>query len=158
MNKDNDAIRQVFELGETAVNQTDLANRIHANLQTHRLELPADWPSFALNAESAAASSTANVYATIADAVKAYDQIWLEPAIPTSDNSLLARLKRPLHQLTLFYVNKLGQKQIIFNDRLLRAVNSLASLDEEKGREIQALREQMTHLQQRIEALEQKQS
>lgn len=157
MNVDKNTIRQVFELAKTAVNPTDLAIRISTNLQTRSLELPAQWPSFALTPDRAITPSTGNVHAAIADALKIYDQIWLEPAISAADNSLLARLKRPFHNLSLFYVNKLGQKQIAFNDRLLRAIKSLASLDEEKSREIQALREQVARLQQQIKNLEHKQ-
>lgn len=158
MNVDKETIRHVFELENTAVNTANLAQRISTNLQTRSLTLPTDWPSFALTIDADAAPSAATLHTAIADAVQAYDQIWLEPAIPTADNSFWARLKRPFHQLVLFYVNKLGQKQIIFNDRLLRAVHSLARLDDEKNREIEALRAQVAQLQQQIRDLEQKQS
>ncbi len=156
MNVDPNAIWQVFELEKTAVNSTILAQQISTNLQVRSLKLPTDWPSFALTIDIPPTPSAAHHLRTaIAEAVKAYDQIWLELAIPASDNSLMARLKRPFHQLALFYVNRLGQKQIVFNDRLLRAVNSLANLDEEKSREIQVLRAQVAELQQRIQGLEQ---
>ena len=156
MSVDTETIRQVFELEKTAVDPTNLAQRISTNLQTRPLKLPTNWPSFALTTDAESTMSTSHRQTVIAEAIKAYDQIWLEPNIAASDNSFLARLKRPFHQLVLFYVNKLGQKQIIFNDRLLRAVQSLASLDDEKSREIESLRAQIDQLQQQVKDLEQK--
>lgn len=153
MSVDTETIRQVFELEKTAVNPTDLAQRISINLQTRPLKLPADWPSFALTTNAESTIFTSHLQKVITDAIKAYDQIWLEPSISVSDNSFLARLKRPFHQLVLFYVNKLGQKQIIFNDRLLRAVQSLVNLDDEKSREIESLRAQIDQLQQQAKDL-----
>jgi lipid II:glycine glycyltransferase (peptidoglycan interpeptide bridge formation enzyme) len=92
------------------------------------------------------------------NAIKEYDKIWLELSIPAADKSFAARLKRPLHQLVLFYVNRIGQKQIKFNDRMLRIVNHLVTSEEKKENEIKELQERLAHLQKRIEELEQDQS
>lgn len=162
MDLDKDAIYQVFELEKTAVNQTDLATRIYNNLKTHDLEAPAHWPTFALtsdevNSESYSASAS-NLRAALNNAIKEYDKIGLELSIPAADKSFAARLKRPFHQLVLFYVNKIGQKQIKFNDRLLRIVKQLVASEEKKDSKINKLQEQLAHLQKRIEELEQSQS
>ena len=148
MKLDEDAIRHVFELEQTAVDQTNLAKRISKNLRTRPLESPLHWPTFALTTDrpSSESMTAANLHKMLDDAIKEYDQIWLELSIPASDRSISARLKRPFHQLVLFYVNKIGQKQIIFNDRLLRVLNGLVDLERERESKIQTLTQQVAHL------------
>lgn len=159
MDLDKDVIRQVFELEKTAVNQTDLAARIYNNLKTHKLEAPAHWSVFALTVDNLNDDPLSlDLHEALNSATKEYDKIWLEMSIPASDTSFVARLKRPFHQLVLFYVNKIGQKQIKFNDRLLRLVNHLIVSEEKKENEIKELQEKLAHLQKRIEELEQDQS
>ena len=157
MDLDKDTIRQVFALGDTAVNQTSLAERISKNLEGHQLKSPTHWPTFALTEDAPGSDSVsiASLREALNNATKEYDKIWLEITIPASDNSFAARLKRPFHQLVLFYVNRIGQKQIRFNDRLLRILNHLVTLEEKKDGEIQALRQQVTDLQKRLEELDQ---
>ena len=157
MDLDKVEVRQVFELEKTAVNQTDLAKRISNNLKAHQLKSPAHWPTFALTTDASNNESfaTSDLRKTVNSATKEYDKIWLELSIPASDKSFVARLKRPFHQLVLFYVNRIGQKQIKFNDRLLRAINHLVASEEKKNNEIKELRKQLADLQKRIAELEQ---
>lgn len=159
MKLDKDEIRQVFELEKTAVNQTDLATRIYNNLKTHKLEAPTHWPVFALTMDNLNDDPLSlDLREALNSATKEYDKVWLELSIPAADKSFAARLKRPFHQLVLFYVNRIGQKQIKFNDRLLRIVNQMIVSEEKKEDEIKELQERLAHLQKRIEELEQGQS
>ena len=156
MNLDEDVIRGVFELEKTAVNQTDLVSRIHHNLKSHDLKGPQQWPKFALATDSinAAFASDSGLHNALSNALKEYDKIGLELSIPASDKSFITRLKRPFHQLVLFYVNKIGQRQIMVNDRLLRIINHLVISEEKKDKTIKELRAQLADLQKRVEELE----
>ena len=138
MDLDRNTVRQVFELEKTAVNQTDLAARIYNNLKMYELKAPTHWPAFALSSDALShdTSSISDLREALNNAIKEYDKIWLELSIPASDKTFAARIRRPFHQLVLFYVNKLGQKQIKFNDRLLRIVNQLITSEEKKDDEI----------------------
>lgn len=156
MEFDENKVRRVFELKDTAVNQEILAKRIADNLQKHQLTTPSSWPTFTLPSAplSTETAVSASFLAALEQATAQYDKIWLDLAIPTTDNSFLTRLKRPFHQLVLFYVNKLGQRQIKFNDQLLRIIHQLVAAQNKKDVTIEKLQEQLTDLQKRIETLE----
>ena len=156
MNVDENEIDQVFSLAETAVSQTELVARISQNLKQHQLKSPTTWSTFTLapHAPNDSPSVASELRRALDNATKMYDNVWLTPAILASDSSLTARLKRPFHQLSVFYVNKIGQKQIRINDRLLRVIHHLVTLHEEKEQEIQNLRQQLTSLEQRLAKLE----
>lgn len=156
MDIDKDFIRQVFELEKTAVNQDRLAENISENLKKRHLKSPTQWPTFALapNQTNNESFSSSGLIVALDNATQSYDKIWLELSIPASDTSLSARIKRPFHQLVLFYVNNLGQKQIKFNDRLLRIINKLTVSDGSKDAEIRELKEQLAELRNRVQELE----
>jgi hypothetical protein len=156
MGLDKNTVRQVFELGKTAVNQEALASRIAQNLGVHHFESPTAWPTFALPTTTGHGESTAasDLQLAVEQATKTYDKVWVDLAIPATDKSLSARVKRLFHALVVFYVNILGQKQIKFNDRLLRVIHQLVANENNKDAEIQALRAQLTDLQNRVQALE----
>jgi hypothetical protein len=155
-----DTIRQVFEIGVTAVDQNALAQRIAHNLQAHNLQTPDTWPAFVLTAVQPPENApfTPELYAALAQANQHYDKIWVEMSLAKTRFPLLKRLKRSAHQLVLFYVNQLGQRQIAFNDRILRVVNRIVSTQAERDADMEALKQQIAALQARIEELEQKQS
>ena len=58
------------------------------------------------------------------------DRLTLQPEIAPSTvpliGPLLDRLRRPLHQLVIFYVNRLAVQQMTLNRHLLRTVDLLA--------------------------------
>jgi len=97
------------------------------------------------------------VYEHLYHAAMLHDQLHVTPLVRTSRapiiGPLLTALRRKLHELTLFYVYQLAQKQITVNTHLLGAMNALvrdmedAPQAEETQREIEALR-------QRLEAIE----
>jgi hypothetical protein len=59
---------------------------------------------------------------------------------------LVARVKRPLHQLTRFYVDLLATRQSAVNRPLVRAVELLAKRVAEQEREIAELRREVARL------------
>jgi hypothetical protein len=63
---------------------------------------------------------------------------------------LADRLRRELHGLPVFYCNLLGQRQILFNDRLLHLLASFA----QRLKVTEDVADQVQALQRRIEALE----
>jgi hypothetical protein len=156
MSLDKNTVRQVYELGKTAVNQEALAARIAENLANHQLESPPDWPTFALTNTPAHSEFAASpdLRLAVEQATQAYDKIWVDLSIAAADKSFLARIKRPFHELAAYYVNRLGQRQIKFNDRLLRLIHRLIATENRKDAEIQALQTQLSDLQARIQALE----
>ena len=86
-----------------------------------------------------------------------HDQLHVMPHIRTSRvpiiGPLLTALRRKLHELTLFYVYQLAQKQITVNTHLLGALNALVrDLEElpsaeDAQREIEALRQRLQTLE-----------
>ncbi len=153
---DTNNISAVFEMENTAVSPHDLAAKITAILEKHPLDTPQNWPEFAITAVSPANATAdlTDLYAALEQAANAYDQIWVPAEITPSRWSLLTRVKKSFHQLVLFYVNRLGERQIKFNDRILRAVNLLASAQAARDEEIISLQQQITRLQNQIEQQE----
>jgi hypothetical protein len=159
MGLDKNMIRQLFELEKTAVNQNALAERISENLKKHQLQTPDKWATFALPTTLAENETITNadLLAALEQAAQTYDKIWVDLSLSPTDNSITTRIKRLFHQLAIFYVNKLGQKQIKFNDRLLRVVQQLIVVENEKDAQIRGLQEQLARLQKRVQEMEKSQ-
>ncbi|MCP4422695.1 MAG: hypothetical protein GY805_39300 [Chloroflexi bacterium] len=159
MDIDKDTICQLFELEKTAVNQDTLAERISENLRKHHLHSPDKWETFTLPSTIVGNESVTDtdLLPALEQATKNYDKIWVEISLPLADNSFSTRIKRLFHQLTVFYVNKLGQKQIKFNDRLLRVIHHLIASENEKDAKIGELQGHLAQLQKRVQELEKNQ-
>lgn len=67
------------------------------------------------------------------------------PQVPVGAGALL-RLKRAAHELAVFYVNQLANRQVQVNTNLVRAVARLAADQAALRRENAALREQLDEL------------
>lgn len=65
--------------------------------------------------------------------------------------AILIRLKRELHGLAAFYCNLLGQRQILFNEKLVQILNVFSHSLESA----ESLVDRVAELQQRVELLEQ---
>lgn len=85
-----------------------------------------------------------------------FDQVWVElsiierlyPVIGTIVN----RVKRDLHQLVIYYVNQLGQRQRIVNEDIVRLVNrAILEID---AADLTALRRDLDHTNARLAELE----
>ena len=156
MDLENETVRHVFELEKTAVNQDDLARQITKNLKKHHLDTPNQWPTFTLASTlDGYHSDLASLQEAFNRATKSYDTIEVALSFTPSDRSLMARIKRPFHQLVVFYANRLGQKQIKFNDHTLRLFNQLIASNAKKDTEIKELQSQLKFLQNRIQEIDQ---
>jgi len=149
-------IEATFTMENTAVSPDDLAGKIAATLEKYPLREPASWPEFALTANDPAAATPdpANLHAALEQAVRAYDQMWVTAEITPSRWPFVTRIKKSFHQLVIFYVNRLGERQIKFNDRILRAVNLLAAAHAAKDAEITRLRQRLTQLENQLDQQE----
>lgn len=156
---DVENINEVFKIGGlTAVNQGQIAHTIAAELEAQPFSTPEHWAEFAITAVSTPnqATSDSELHSALAQAAAHYDQIWVSMDLADSSLPLLSRIKKNFHSLTLFYVNRLGEKQTRFNDRILRAANALAGKQLQQEAEIAELKEQIAQLQAAIAEMEQK--
>lgn len=99
------------------------------------------------------------VYEHLYQAALIHDQLGISMNVVPSRapiiGGLMTALRRKLHELTLYYVNQLAQKQITFNIHILGAVNGLAheleaappSATAELKREVETLRQQVRALE-----------
>jgi hypothetical protein len=151
---DLNRIRKVFQI--SGVDQEDLTRRIAANQETHQQQTPETWSEFAIQPATAGEHSSLpnDAYASLAQASQAYDQVWVSPGPITSRIPLTAGLKQAFHQLVVYYVNQLGERQMTFNDRILRVVNYLVQGQTAQDAEIAVLRQQVADLQVRLEEVE----
>ena len=153
-----DKISALFEMENTAVSPDELSQKIAATLARYSLETPASWPEFAITSTPPdAAPDLHQLYAALEQAARAYDQIWVTAEITPSRWPLLNRIKKSFHQLVIFYVNRLGERQIKFNDRILRAANLLAAAQSVRDEEITRLKGQIAYLQTRLDEREKRQ-
>ncbi len=152
-------IEATFAMENTAVSLDDLAGKIAATLEKYPLCGPASWPEFAITASDLAATTPdpAGLHAALEQAVRAYDQIWVTAEMTPSRWPFVTRIKKSFHQLVIFYANRLGERQIKFNDRILRAVNLLAAAHTAKDAEIIRLRQRLTQLENRLDQQEHRQ-
>lgn len=153
----SESVRQVFQIADPAIDEDELARRLAANLEKHDLQSPEIWPEFAITPirPGERPQFPDEVYASLARASEAYDQIWVKADVAPSRFPLFTHLKRAFHQLVIYYVNRLGERQMIVNDRLLRMINQLVARHEQTDPQIEELQQRITELEARLEQLEQ---
>lgn len=113
---------ELIQLDETRVDKTAVLQQIEQNLATRQFTSPS-FPTFQLELGSLPQDGTrsAMLLQKLAQLNEQSHQLWLEPQLPpatTTPQRFLNWLKRPFHQLVVFYVNKLGQQQNEINDRM----------------------------------------
>ncbi|MCP5100434.1 MAG: hypothetical protein GY943_33205 [Chloroflexi bacterium] len=157
MNKRSDIIRQVFDLGNIDIDQDELAQKIAKNRGIRPYHTPDTWPQFAVTPPSLHETNTLppNLHAALHQASTTYDQIWVTSPPGPPRRAIIATIKHQLHQLVIFYANKLGKKQIDTNEQLLRALNTLATITHQQNQEIVTLQQQIDQLQTKVIQLEQ---
>lgn len=156
---DVESTNKVFKIGGvTAVNQQQIAHTIATELEAQPFTMPEHWPEFAITAISNPNQSTGDseLNSALAQATASYDQIWVSMDLAESSIPFLTRIKKNFHSLALFYVNRLGEKQTRFNDRILRAANALAGKQMQQEAEFAELKELIAQLQATIAEMEQK--
>jgi len=152
-------LEEIVKVDETAVDKTALLQQLVQNLQTHDADTQVSFPTFELaelpSPENARFSP--ELYQRLARLHAQYDQLVIEsnpiPA-PAWGERLLAAVKRPFHQLAVFYVNKLRIQQTAVNDDLRRILHLLLTELEQPDPRIAALEAEITRLQARLAALE----
>ena len=157
MDKNDAMIRKVFDLGDIDVDQGVLAQEIAEEMGKRPLSHPTTWPQFAVTPPAMHETNTLppDLHTALHQASALYDQIWvtLPPTPPRT--AIIATLKQQLHQLVIFYANKLGEKQIDTNEQLLRSLNMLSFINHQQNQEIAALQQQVNQLQVEVARLAQ---
>ncbi len=143
---------EIIQIADPEIDATDLAARIEANLREHDLTGPENFPAFEI-APPEKETCTALDF-DLHQAREAYAQTWVSVDVPEGDLPLLGRLKRALHELIVYYVNRLAERQTRFNAALLRIVNKRRS---ECHSDQAALRREIAQLRERVERLERQQ-
>jgi hypothetical protein len=136
--------------------------RIREGLVTHALDQAVEFPTFAIaQAEQGEATRfSEELYYQLEQANLNYDQIWVELSQVEGQMPLLGRFvnrfKRELHRLVVYYVNRLGERQVTMNDALVRTLNALVhNLEGEADRaDVLALQQKVAALEARLEKLE----
>ena len=157
MNHKNN-ISKVFSLRIPAEDIQQLEEAIQSHLEARQFSAPNQWSEFMITAVSSSHSQTENkeLISALSQATEYYDQLYVPLDIIDSSIPLLTRMKQSVHQLVLFYVNKLGEKQTRVNDRILRVINPLVNKQLQQETEIAQLKEEIAQLKATIAQMEQK--
>lgn len=154
--KDN--LAQVFSLHIPTQDGQRLQEAINTHLESRQFSAPNSWAEFAITAVSTSHPQPENneLISALNQATQYYDQLYVSIDITDSTIPLLTRVKQSFHQLALFYVNKLGEKQTRFNDRILRVLHPVVHKQLQQEAEIAELKEQIAQLQAKIAKMGQK--
>ena len=109
-----------------------------------------DWPLF-----------SKELYYHLEQANLNYDQVLVELSVIESQMPLLGffvnRFKRELHQLVVYYVNMVAERQVVVNDAVVQALNQMVErldIDPPKEFDFGSLQQQIAELRERLEGLE----
>ncbi|WP_420645721.1 hypothetical protein [Candidatus Leptofilum sp.] len=121
---------KVIALDETHIDKTAVLQQIEHNLAKRQFTHPASFPTFQLELENLPqnGSLSAELLQKLAQLNEQTSQLWLDPELPparTATERLLNRLKRPFHQLVIFYVNKMGRQQNEINAQMQQIITQL---------------------------------
>lgn len=121
---------ELIQLDETRIDKTAVLQQIEQNLAAHQLENNMSFPSF--QTEMPIANKNGRVSAELVQKLARLNsqanQLWLDPQLPpaqTITERFLNRLKRPFHQLVVFYVNQIAQQQNEINDQMRQIITEL---------------------------------
>lgn len=139
------------------VDVEEVMRQIRAYLAKKRggtpVELPSHWPSSGILAP--------HVYEELYQANQIYDKLYvasyLTPVRVPLVGGLWQRLRRELHHIAVFYVNRLGEAQIRFNAHIVRILNELVRhLDSDTTVDkVELLERRVQELEKRLAAIEQ---
>lgn len=152
-------LEKMVQVDETAVDKATLLQRVTHNLRAHNLDTSVTFPTFVLPELSPPEEGrfSTELYQRLARLQAQFDQLAVESEpIPAYSwgQRILAAVKRPFHQLTIFYVNKLGARQTAVNDELHRTLHLLLTELEQPDPRLAALEAEINRLQARLAALE----
>lgn len=157
MDNNDEMMQNVFDLGDIDVDQDALAQEIEEKVAKRPFHTPNTWPQFAITPPTAHETETLppDLHAALRQAAASYDQIWIASPPAPPRRAIIPYIKHLLHQLSIFYVNKIGEKQIDTNEQLVRALNVLSVTNHQQNQEITALQKQVNQLQKQVTKLEQ---
>jgi hypothetical protein len=99
------------------------------------------------------------LYESLEEANIWHDKIYVDDQLLVPRTALakvLLRLRKPMHELVRFYVNRMCDKQVIVNMHLIKATGALATevrRNNDRATEIRRLGEEVQALRQQVEEL-----
>lgn len=155
-----DDLADVIWIDDPQIDADDVARRVAQNLRARGFDKDVAFPEFTIVPPrfEEGARFPAALYHELEQVTLAYGRTWVAPQPVASRLPLLARLKRAFHRLVVFYVNLLGERQMVVNAALLRVLTQMVkTLDDEQSarQEVAALRREVAELHARLERLEQ---
>ena len=121
-----------IQLDENSIDKAAVVQTVAENLARHKLQPPEDFPTFAPE-PLLHLSKSARVEALVQQVDqlnKQSTQLWLEPTLPLGETAwqrLMVQLKRPFHQLIVYYLNQLAAQQNEINDQVRRILTLLTA-------------------------------
>ncbi|MBC7227605.1 MAG: hypothetical protein H5T61_10280 [Thermoflexales bacterium] len=149
----------LFEIHDSEIDPVQIMAQIRERIQRRREELGyprQTFPTFGAAAypgKPEGEEYDPDLYYYLRQANEHYYQLNVEMILVSSPRSripvigpLLDRIRREAHNLVLFYVNKLTQRQVTVNRYLVSTLNRMAVQIQEQQRQIRALQEELRKL------------
>lgn len=151
-----------IEIQDPEIDPAQIMEQIRERIRRRREELGYPrkvFPTFGAAAypgEPEGEEHDPDLYYYLRQANEHYYQLGVELILVPSPRSripligpLLDRIRREAHNLVLFYVNKLAQRQVAVNRYLVSTLNRMAVQIQEQQRRIQALQEELQKLREK---------
>jgi len=149
----------LIEINDPEIDPVRIMEEIRQRIRRRREELGYPLPIFptfgsaAYPGEPEGEDYDIELYFHLRRANQTYHQVSVEAFIVPSPRSsipilgpLWDRIRREAHNLVLFYVNKLAQRQVAVNRHLVSTLNRMAVQIQEQQRRIKALEEEVRKL------------
>ena len=150
----------LIEIQDPEINPTEIMEQIRRRIQLRREKLGyprQTFPTFGAAAypgEPEGEEYDADLYYHLRQANAHYYELGVEALLVPSPRSRLPllgwlwdRVRGEAHNLVLFYLNRLAQRQVTVNRHLVSTLNRMAVEIQEQQRRIQALEEEVQRLQ-----------
>lgn len=121
---------ELIQLDKSRIDKTAVLQQIEQNLAARPFTEPPNFPTFQIELKSLPQDGQLSsvLLQKLVQLNEQASQLWLDPELPpakTMKDHVLNRLKRPFHQLVVFYVNKMGQQQNEINDQMRQIITQL---------------------------------
>jgi len=156
----SDDISAIVRIDDEAIDTQSVYARIGEGLQRHGPPPAIDFPRFERpRAPELSGGLFSDDLARSLEKLNAsFDQVWVELSLIEQHMPIVGgfvnRYKRDLHQLVVYYVNALAQRQQSVNEDLVRVVNRLVADIDAAG--VASLRREVDELRARVAALEER--
>ncbi len=163
MSQEIDDVTDIVQIDDPEIDVETIMARIREGLVAHALDQAVEFPTFAIAQVKQGESTrfSEELYYQLEQANLNYDQIWVELSLVEDQLPLVGqfvnRFKRELHRLVVYYVNRLGERQVTMNDALVRTLNALVRHledDTAESLDVLALEEKVAALEARLTKLE----